>query len=195
MIWKVGMDSRDHGSGWVGETMAGEGGRQAAGRLRLTKDSDRRTNRHLTPRTEHCRRAVLRANLEPADGRTCRGAPGPCQSPGRRRTRRTHGAVIPRMEGLTTTTTEVNNNQAKDTEARTGLLVTEPEQWLCVAKLPRDTTEQEFRDILADFGKVADSFLMVSDKTGEAYFRIRLKLLHKSKTHAKHFLKQFANAF
>ena len=81
--------------------------------------------------------------------------------------------MIPRMEGVTTTTTaEVNNNQAKETEARTGLLVTEPEQWLCVAKLPRDTTEQEFHDILAEFGKVADSFLMVSDKTGEVHYLI-----------------------
>jgi len=46
------------------------------------------------------------------------------------------------------------------------ITVTDPEEWLCVAKLPLDITEDEFYDLLAEFGGVKESFLMVSDKTG-----------------------------
>ena len=46
------------------------------------------------------------------------------------------------------------------------LEVTDPEQWLCVAKLPVDITEDEFYDLLSEFGGVEDYFLMVSSKTG-----------------------------
>jgi len=46
------------------------------------------------------------------------------------------------------------------------ITVTDPEQWLCVAKLPLDLTEDEFYDLLAEFGGVKESFLMVSEKTG-----------------------------
>jgi hypothetical protein len=75
------------------------------------------------------------------------------------------------MEATTRVSTEVNNNESKaggqEAAPRTGLAVTEPEQWLCVAKLPPDTTEAEFHSTLAEYGKVAESFLMVSDKTGK----------------------------
>ena len=45
--------------------------------------------------------------------------------------------------------------------------VTDPEQWLCVAKLPPSTTETSFCDLLSQFGSVKESFLMVSSSTGE----------------------------
>ena len=47
------------------------------------------------------------------------------------------------------------------------ITVTDPEEWLCVAKLPLDTTEETFHDLLSDFGCVKDSFLLVSSKTGK----------------------------
>ena len=68
---------------------------------------------------------------------------------------------------------EVNNNNEEEegkkvvTEKRTVITVTEPEQWLCVAKLPLDTTEAELLQLLAEFGHVTESFLMVSEKNGE----------------------------
>ena len=74
------------------------------------------------------------------------------------------------MEDPVVASTEVNNNQegeGKRAEKRTVITVTEPEQWLCVAKLPLDTTEDELRDLLSDFGQVTESFLMVSEKNGE----------------------------
>ena len=49
----------------------------------------------------------------------------------------------------------------------TSIEVTDPEEWLCVAKLPPSTTEESFCDLLSDFGSVKESFLMVSSKTGE----------------------------
>jgi len=70
---------------------------------------------------------------------------------------------------------EVNNNtkgveDQENTVSEIGkphnLEVKEPEQWLCVAKLPVDITEDEFFDLLAEFGGVEDNFLMVSSKTG-----------------------------
>ena len=83
--------------------------------------------------------------------------------------------------------TEVNNNETlqklKETLAPdcdkvhededsllanpTSIEVTDPEEWLCVAKLPPSTTEESFCDLLSDFGSVKESFLMVSSKTGE----------------------------
>ena len=75
-----------------------------------------------------------------------------------------------RMEDPVMASTEVNNNEeeeGKKVERRTMITVTEPEQWLCVAKLPLDTTEDELRDLLSDFGQVTESFLMVSEKNGE----------------------------
>ena len=97
------------------------------------------------------------------------------------------------MEGPVRASTEVNNNddkeakeveqearseirsQEEDTrsqeqEIRSCITVTEPEQWLCVAKLPPDTSEQEFREILQDFGKLEDSFLMAGLKNGQYSF-------------------------
>eukprot|EP00090_Calanus_glacialis_P028706 TRINITY_DN46070_c0_g1_i1.p1 TRINITY_DN46070_c0_g1~~TRINITY_DN46070_c0_g1_i1.p1 ORF type:complete len:666 (-),score=138.11 TRINITY_DN46070_c0_g1_i1:710-2707(-) len=48
----------------------------------------------------------------------------------------------------------------------TSITVTDPEEWLCVAKLPLDITEDEFWDLLAEFGGVKESFLMKSKRTG-----------------------------
>ena len=77
------------------------------------------------------------------------------------------------MEDPVMASTEVNNNQEEEggkkvaTEKRTVITVTEPEQWLCVAKLPLDTTEAELLHLLKEFGQVTESFLMVSEKNGE----------------------------
>lgn len=75
------------------------------------------------------------------------------------------------MEDPVVASTEVNNNQEGEgkrvaAEKRTVITVTEPEQWLCVAKLPLDTTEAELLDLLTEFGQVTESFLMVSEKNG-----------------------------
>ena len=76
------------------------------------------------------------------------------------------------MEDPVVASTEVNNNQEGEgkrvaAEKRTVITVTEPEQWLCVAKLPLDTTEEELLHLLEEFGQVTESFLMVSQKNGE----------------------------
>ena len=39
--------------------------------------------------------------------------------------------------------------------------------WLCVAKLPLDYTDLNFAMLAGAYGKVKESFLMVSEKTGE----------------------------
>ena len=57
-------------------------------------------------------------------------------------------------------------NESSSPVERT-ITVTDPEEWLCVAKLPLDTTEETFHDLLSDFGCVKDSFLLVSSKTGK----------------------------
>ena len=83
------------------------------------------------------------------------------------------------MEAVLTSSQEkeVNNNQTvkegtetltTSTTSRT-VSVTDPEEWICVAKLPPDTDQQAFEHLLADFGTVKDSFLQKSSKTGE-YF-------------------------
>ena len=38
---------------------------------------------------------------------------------------------------------------------------------LCVARLPRDLSEQEFHQLVSAFGEVRRSFLLYSDKTGK----------------------------
>ena len=86
------------------------------------------------------------------------------------------------MEALTAShkATEVNNNETLadkqavkagessscDPTVRT-ITVTDPEEWICVAKLPPDTSHQAFQDLLADFGSVRECFLQKSNKTGE----------------------------
>ena len=65
------------------------------------------------------------------------------------------------------------DTRSQEQEARSCITVTEPEQWLCVAKLPPDISEQEFREILQDFGKIEDSFLMAGHKNGNSIFLIR----------------------
>lgn len=61
---------------------------------------------------------------------------------------------------------EVNNNNNVTNSVPDKLVVTGPEDWLCVAKLPLDITDHEFCEILSEFGKVKESFLMVTRKTG-----------------------------
>jgi len=73
---------------------------------------------------------------------------------------------------------EVQEKEVEDTGGGEGLddnsvtsppksiTVTDPEEWLCVAKLPLDITEDEFWDLLAEFGGVKESFLMNSARTG-----------------------------
>jgi len=92
------------------------------------------------------------------------------------------------MEAIihTDPTMEVNNNekvgpevQEKEVEGAGGgaeeqvrssppssITVTDPEEWLCVAKLPLDITEDEFWDLLAEFGGVKESFLCHCQRSG-----------------------------
>ena len=67
---------------------------------------------------------------------------------------------------------EVNNNQQETKEAVTeaaarAITVSDPEEWLCVAKLPLDTDQEAFTELLSEFGPVKESFLLVSSKTGK----------------------------
>jgi len=41
------------------------------------------------------------------------------------------------------------------------------ENLLCVARLPRDLHDEEFRDLVAAYGEIRRSFLLYSDKTGQ----------------------------
>ena len=84
-----------------------------------------------------------------------------------------------------TASVEVNNNETQklkekheeadcdilDEEALlanpSSITVTDPEEWLCVAKLPPSTNEESFLDLLSEFGSVKESFLVVSSRTGE----------------------------
>ena len=52
-------------------------------------------------------------------------------------------------------------------EASRTISVSDPEEWLCVAKLPPSTDHNTFLDLLSEFGGVKESFLLVSSKTGE----------------------------
>ena len=47
------------------------------------------------------------------------------------------------------------------------IVVQGPEEWLCVARLPLDMDEEEFQDLLAEFGRVEEAFLVRSRRTGE----------------------------
>ena len=84
------------------------------------------------------------------------------------------------MEAVLTSSQEkeVNNNervkegeiagcQPSAASLRT-VTVTDPEEWICVAKLPPDTDQEAFLHLLSDFGTVKDSFLQKSTKTGES---------------------------
>ena len=83
------------------------------------------------------------------------------------------------MEAVLTSSQEkeVNNNERvkegeiagcdPSTASLRTVTVTDPEEWICVAKLPPDTSHQAFQDLLADFGSVRECFLQKSNKTGE----------------------------
>ena len=55
---------------------------------------------------------------------------------------------------------EVNNN------VKGKVVVKDAEEWLCVSRLPPDITEDEFYDLLTEFGGVEESFLIHSDIQG-----------------------------
>ena len=59
---------------------------------------------------------------------------------------------------------EVNNNVKG---VREGVVVTGEEEWLCVSRLPTDVHDDEFYDMLAEFGNVKESFLVNSSQPGE----------------------------
>jgi len=42
------------------------------------------------------------------------------------------------------------------------------DQWVCVARLPLDLSDQEFTTLVSGYGKVRSCFLMCSEKTGES---------------------------
>ena len=44
--------------------------------------------------------------------------------------------------------------------------VTSPEEWLCVARMPRDFSQTEFESLLDDFGPIQQCFLIHSDISG-----------------------------
>ena len=73
--------------------------------------------------------------------------------------------------------TEVNNNN-KGGKVR--LEVKGPEEWLCVSRLPPDISEDEFYDILSEFGGVEESFL-VNTQSGNKVFVIFLLFFLKTK--------------
>ena len=52
-------------------------------------------------------------------------------------------------------------------EEEASVIVTDAEEWLCVAKLPLDTTQEEFTELLAQFGPVKRTILIRSRKTGK----------------------------
>ena len=71
---------------------------------------------------------------------------------------------------------EVDNNTVRGGGGgggRKGLVTTEgivtgEEEWLCVSRLPTDVDDDEFYDMLAEFGSVKESFLVYSSsKPGE----------------------------
>ena len=61
---------------------------------------------------------------------------------------------------------EEDGDDAK-VEEGASIIVTDDEEWLCVAKLPLDTTQEEFTELLAQFGPVKRTILIRSRKTGK----------------------------
>ena len=48
------------------------------------------------------------------------------------------------------------------------IIVSSPEEWLCVARLPLDFTQTEFESLLTDYGPVQQCFLIHSEISGKA---------------------------
>ena len=42
------------------------------------------------------------------------------------------------------------------------------DQWVCIARLPLDLSDQEFTTLVSGYGKVRSCFLMCSEKSGES---------------------------
>ena len=66
----------------------------------------------------------------------------------------------------------IDANHVSEIQLVRTITVTDPEEWLCVAKLPPDTTEETFLDLLSEFGSVKESFLLVSRKTGKCQSQV-----------------------
>ena len=56
--------------------------------------------------------------------------------------------------------------------------VASAEEWLCVARMPRDFTQTEFESLLNEFGPIHKCFLIHSEISGEFIF-LPLHPLHK----------------
>ena len=71
-------------------------------------------------------------------------------------------------------TPEVNNNNTTATGKSggkvTALEVKGPEEWLCVSRLPPDITQDEFFDMISEFGGVEQSFLVKTKSGSPNYF-------------------------
>ena len=65
------------------------------------------------------------------------------------------------------------------------------EGWLCVSRLAPDTEEEEFRQLVAGYGLVGESFLVVSEMTGagKGYGVVRY-LCSQAAAQARHLLDQ-----
>lgn len=48
--------------------------------------------------------------------------------------------------------------------------VTSAEEWLCVARMPRDFTQTEFQELLEEFGPIQQCFLIHSEISGWLLF-------------------------
>ena len=59
------------------------------------------------------------------------------------------------------------DGEEEKVEEEASIIVTDAEEWLCVAKLPLDTTQEEFTELLAQFGPVKRTILIRSRKTGK----------------------------
>ena len=45
--------------------------------------------------------------------------------------------------------------------------VTDPEDWLCIARMPLDFSQEEFQDLVKEFGNVERVLLVNSERTGK----------------------------
>ena len=66
--------------------------------------------------------------------------------------------------------------------------VTSAEEWLCVARMPRDFTQTELESLLDEFGPIHQCFLIHSEISGEDFFTFKkvAKLLGISALPPKH---------
>ena len=51
--------------------------------------------------------------------------------------------------------------------------VSSAEEWLCVARMPRDFTQTEFESLLDEFGPIQQCFLIHSEISGDLFFPLK----------------------